>query len=158
MENSETLSVIYPNVVDRTKKTGEMWKSLSQYEKSKYKEEFQRETEEFFKNLTDEDKEAIQNKRESLNQQREKRNIRKYGKTAWNEKPKVHAANSYVEYIRTHSKDVPKGENPFIYLGKNWRELSDSEKQVYQNKANENVRMKREELTEWENKNNTSTW
>ena len=100
MENSDTLSIIYPNVVDRSKKTGEMWQSLSEYEKSKYKKEFDQEMETFFENLTEEDKEAIQNRRETLSLQRERRNIRKYGKTAWKEKPKVGSANSYIAYIR----------------------------------------------------------
>ena len=157
LENSDVLSAIYPNVVDRSRKTGEMWKSLSDYEKSKYKQESEREMEAFFENLTEEDKEAIQNRREALNMQRERRNIRKYGKTAWNEKPKVGAANSYTEYIREHSSKVPKGENPFIYLSKSWKELSDSEKQVYQEKANESLKMKREKLLEWETKNNILT-
>ena len=157
LENSDTLSVIYPNVVDRSKKTGEMWQTLSDYEKSKYKQEFDREMEEFFENLTEEDKEAIQNRREALNLQRERRNIRKYGKTAWKEKPKVGSANSYVAYIREHSSEVPKGENPFIFLSKGWKELSDTQKKVYQEKANENLKMEQERLQEWEEKNNVSS-
>jgi len=157
MENSDTLSVIYPNVVDRTKKTGEMWQSLSEYEKSKYKKEFDREMETFIENLTEEDKEAIQNRRETLSLQRERRNIRKYGKTAWKEKPKVGSANSYIAYIREHRSEVPKGENPFIFLSKGWKELNESQKMVYQEKANENLKIEREKLQEWEEKNNVSS-
>jgi len=153
MDNLDSLSVIYPNVTDRSKKTAEMWKNLSDFEKAKYKREYERDLGEFIQNLTDEDKELIQNRRQSLNDQRERRAIKKYGKAAWNEKPKVGAPNSYIAYIREHSALVPKGENSFVYLSKSWKELSDSEKSVYQEKADQLFELEQQKLSEWEAKN-----
>ena len=152
MDNYDSLSTIYPNVLERTKKTGEMWKELSEHEKSRYKEEYEREMNEFYENLTEEDKEAIQTRKESLSSQREKRNIRKYGKEAWREKPKVGPANSYIEYIRQQTPRVPKGENPFVYLSKTWKELGESEKEKYKVMALQTAEEERKRLSEWEEK------
>jgi len=153
MDNFESLSTIYPNVLERTKKTSEMWKELSEHEKSRYKEEYEKDKNEFFENLTEEDKEAIQTRKESLSSQREKRNIRKYGKEAWREKPKVGPVNSYIEYIREQTPSVPKGENHFVYLSKTWKELSEYEKEKYKEMALQTAEEERRKLSEWEEKN-----
>ena len=156
MDNNPSLKVIYPNVVDRSRKSAEMWKTLSEYEKSKYQMEYSKELEKFRENLTDEDKEAIQNRREALNSRREKQNIRKYGKEAWRERPKVFNVNPYREYIREQTPNIPKGENSFSYLSKSWNKMSDAEKVKYKEIALRAAEQSRKELSEWEERNNIS--
>lgn len=156
VDNNASLSVIYPNVVDRSRKSAEMWNTLSSYEKSQYKMQYERELKEFQENLTEEDKEAIQNKREASNLRKEKQNIRKYGKEAWKERPKLTQANPYREYIREQTPNIPKGENSFAYLSKTWKQLSETEREKYKEIAIRNAEQSRKDLSDWEGKNKTT--
>lgn len=153
MDNNDSLSVIYPNILDRSKKTSEMWQNLSDFEKSRYRMDYDKELSKFKENLTEEDKIAMQNRKEALNTRREKQNIRKYGKEAWRERPKMISLNSYTEYVREQTPNVPKGENTFKYLSQTWKQLSEAEKLKYREIALKHAENEREKLSEWEEKN-----
>ena len=53
-ENNRSLNYRYPNIIDRSKIAGEMWRNLSTIEKDRYKSAYQKELDQFYENLTDE--------------------------------------------------------------------------------------------------------
>lgn len=156
MEQSELLRYQYPNVIERTRKVGEIWKDLPEYEKAQYRDTYNRQLSEYLENLTEEDKQVIQERKDYLSLRRERQNIRRYGKEAWKDKPKTQIANSYIEYIRENMESVPKDQNAFVYLSQTWKELSEGEKLKYKERANEIVEQRRAEISEWEEKHNIS--
>lgn len=156
MEQSDFLRQNYPNVIDRSRKVSEMWRELPEQEKEHYKSTYNKHLNEFLENLTEEERQSIQERKEYLSMRRERQNIRKYGKEAWKEKPKVTPANPYIEFIRYNMSSVPKDQNAFVYLGKIWTNLDDESKVKYQEMADKAAKQQRLIVTEWEEKHSIS--
>ena len=129
---------------ERLKVISAMWKDLPEWEKEKYKNTHAQQMKEYNENLTDEDKNLIRNRRENLNKMREKRNIKRYGKENWAERPRVTQVNGYTLFLRDH-----KGSGDIKNLSEKWKQLSEEEKSVYKEKASELKEKQREVFAAW---------
>ena len=141
-ENNRNLRYRYPNVLERSKKLGEMWHNLSPIERGRYKSAYTKEINQFNENLTEEERELMQLKRSLASEKRMRRDIRRYGKKALEQRPKSSLNNPFALFVKQNASKVPEAErkNLFAYLSQKWRNLGEEEKLEYTKKYNQATR------------------
>jgi len=130
---------------------GRKWQVLDTGSKQRYAKAYKFQMEKYNANLTQKDIDLIEMKKDSKAAKDKKQMVRKYGKAAMKEQPKKSNISPFAIFIE-EKKGVINGKDFLKNAGAEWRKLSDTQRKVYSEKANERRKSYEAEVDAWEKK------